>query len=334
MLTDDFIQLEEILTFNQSSMKKCLITSALAFLLTIVFAQNNGNMLFPHIADVSHTTKDQAELMYSFFMAKSRHEVKNTISFFSKDMATYTDATLGWPIDGYDALHKMLSQYMPQWPETGLSYPTRIIGGNGSVIVGFTDTPELFGGEIRALGAIDFKDGKIVRWVDYWDSRNFNTELFLKLKTPKENFPTDFKESVVGENASKKMIDLCTQLQNAFSNSNPQAVSDLFSFDAIYEDMSLRTQLFGKFEIIKYLTKALPKMPFGKGSKLRHIVGNDLGGGFEWTGSANTQVNAGITAIEVDDKGSITRLTIVYDSRLIDDKQLLNLASISLNDCH
>ena len=81
-------------------MKKLLIPCAFAFLFAIVFAQNNGNMLFPHLADVSHTTKDQAELMYSFFTAKSRHDVEKTMSFFSKDMATYTDATLGWPIDG------------------------------------------------------------------------------------------------------------------------------------------------------------------------------------------------------------------------------------------
>ena len=32
------------------------------------------------------------------------------------------------------------------------------------------DTPELFGGELRILAAVDFRDGKIVRWVDYWDA--------------------------------------------------------------------------------------------------------------------------------------------------------------------
>jgi thioredoxin reductase len=35
------------------------------------------------------------------------------------------------------------------------------------------DTPELFGGEIRALGVIDLEDGKITRWVDYWDAHAF-----------------------------------------------------------------------------------------------------------------------------------------------------------------
>jgi hypothetical protein len=29
------------------------------------------------------------------------------------------------------------------------------------------DTPELFGGELRILAAVDFADGKIIRWVDY-----------------------------------------------------------------------------------------------------------------------------------------------------------------------
>ena len=33
-----------------------------------------------------------------------------------------------------------------------------------SAIVVFTDTPELFGGEIRPVGVIDFKGGKIARW--------------------------------------------------------------------------------------------------------------------------------------------------------------------------
>src|SRR3984957_2754694 len=42
-----------------------------------------------------------------------------------------------------------------------------------SALVAFTDTPELFGAEIRILAAIDFKDGKVVRWIDYWDGRSF-----------------------------------------------------------------------------------------------------------------------------------------------------------------
>ena len=314
-------------------MKKSFLTiTALILLLAVSFAQDKNPPLFPRIADTSHATKEQAALLYSFFTAKSRHDVEKTMAFFSKNMATYTDATLGWPLDSYQVLHGVFSQYMPQWPATGLSYPTRIIGGNGSVIIGFTDTPELFGGELRILGAVDFKDGKIVRWVDYWDSRSFNTELYDKIKTPKDKFPVAFKEAAVGENASQKIKSVCTQLQNAFSASNAQAAADLFSYDAVFEDMSLRMQLLGKAAIRNYLGKLLPKIVYGKDSKLRHITGNDLGGGFEWIASVVVPGLAGITAIELNDKGLITRLTTVYDSRMIDDKQFAEFAAIATSN--
>ena len=84
-----------------------------------------------------------------------------TSVFRRRRLVTYTDATLGWPLDGFDAVKNIFLQYMPNWPKTGLSYPTRIIGGANSAVVAFTDTPELFGGELRILGAVDFKDGEI-----------------------------------------------------------------------------------------------------------------------------------------------------------------------------
>jgi hypothetical protein len=43
----------------------------------------------------------------------------------------------------------IFEMYMPKWPPTGLSYPTRISGDFHSALIAFTDTPELFGGEIR-----------------------------------------------------------------------------------------------------------------------------------------------------------------------------------------
>jgi len=58
-----------------------------------------------------------------------------------------------------------------------------------------TDTQELFGGEIRSLAPIDIKDGKVIRWIDYWDGRHFGAELAAKMRTPADKFPTNFKES-------------------------------------------------------------------------------------------------------------------------------------------
>ena len=52
---------------------------------------------------------------------------------------------------------------MPGWAPPARSYATRILAGDTSALVQMTDTPELFGGELRILAAIDVADGKIVR---------------------------------------------------------------------------------------------------------------------------------------------------------------------------
>lgn len=308
-----------------------ILVVALSVHAIVAFAQNEGDGIYPQIVDTSHASDETKAFFASFFTAKSRHDIEETMRHFSPDLVTYTDATLGWPLDSFDILQSIFSQYMPNWPETGLSYPTRIIGGTGSAIVAFTDTPELFGGELRILGAVDFKDGKIIRWVDYWDSRSFDDDLYKDMRTPEETFPTDFKESAIDVMASSKIISIATQLQSAFATADAQAASSLFSYDAIYEDMTLRTQLLGRAEIEGYLSRVLLKAPFGEGSGLRHIVGNDLGGGFEWIGSPMTAVKFGITALELDAQGKISRLTSVYDGRELTDAELQNLVLLSLN---
>ena len=98
---------------------------------------------------------------------------------------------------------------------------TVILGGNGSVLVQFTDTPELFGGELRIFGAIDIVDGKIVRWVDYWDASSFDKALYQQIKTPADHFPYDYAEKVVGEHASPKIQDVAKRLNAALNSPNP-----------------------------------------------------------------------------------------------------------------
>ncbi|MNJ62213.1 hypothetical protein D3C77_580460 [compost metagenome] len=68
----------------------------------------------------------------------------------------YDDATLGW-VFNYDELKAAFGQFMPNWGK-GLSYPTRIVGDKNSAMVLFTDTPELFGEEIRLMGSVTFND--------------------------------------------------------------------------------------------------------------------------------------------------------------------------------
>ena len=84
-------------------------------------------------------------------------------------MAAYIDATLGWVFGSFDALKDVFEQYMPGWAPPPAPYASKILAGDSSALVHMVDTPELFGGEIRFLTAVDFADGKIVRWVDYWD---------------------------------------------------------------------------------------------------------------------------------------------------------------------
>jgi hypothetical protein len=293
-------------------------------------AQNDGDSTYPQIVDTSHASDEVRAFFASFFTAKSRHDLAQTMDHFSPQLLTYTDATLGWSMDSFDALKSIFSKYMPNWPDTGLSYPTRILGDMHGAVVAFTDTPELFGGELRILGAVDFKEGKVVRWVDYWDSRSFNADLYTKMRTPEEKFPTDFKEKAVGATASPKIVSIASELQSAFTTADAESAARLFSYDAIYEDMTLRTQLLGRAEIERYLSRVLLKAPFGGGSRLRHVVGSDLGGGFEWIGSPATPVKSGITALELDPQGKISRLTSVYDGRQLGDAALQDLALLSI----
>ena len=50
-----------------------------------------------------------------FFLTKTSCDVDGTMSWFSHDLATYTDATLGWDCDSFDAVKAVFDQYMPNW---------------------------------------------------------------------------------------------------------------------------------------------------------------------------------------------------------------------------
>jgi hypothetical protein len=91
----------------------------------------------------------------------------------------------------------------------------------------------LFGGEIRILAAIDFKDGKVVRWIDYWDSRSFGAETAAKMRTPPDKFPTNFDYDVASEGASTKIKDVSQKLAAAFAGVDAKSADALFSNDAI-----------------------------------------------------------------------------------------------------
>lgn len=292
-----------------------------------------GAIEFPEIADASHATVQATAFFHSFFTAKSRHDVDATMDHFSRTTLTYMDATLGWAFYTHEALTSVFAQYMPKWPPAGLSYPTRILGDEHSALVAFTNTPELFGGEIRVFAAVDITGGKIVRWIDYYDGRHFGAQLAATLRTAADKFPTDFKESQAVDNASARIREVASTLHAALASNDYQSAASLFSSDAVYEDMTLRTQVPGRLAIERYLRRALATLPAGVGSSLLHVLGGDMGGGFEWQAAPayRTTARRGITAIGLDQDGKISRLTTVWDGATISDADIRTLVTLSLD---
>lgn len=254
----------------------------------------------------------------TFFETKTAGDVEGTMAFFSPDLVSYIDATLGWDFDGYDALKGAFEQHMPNWSPPARSYATGVLANEASALVHMTDTPELFGGELRILAAIDFAEGKIVRWVDYWDSSSFDDALYAQFRTPADSFPTDLKDGQVSTQAAPELVAVATALQGAFEAGDATAAGDLMHTDVLFEDMSLRTQVIGRIEATAYLGRILDDVPYGRSSRLRHVVGGGEGGGFEWTAGPRANSLTGITAVELDAEGLITRLTSVYDSRQLE----------------
>jgi ketosteroid isomerase-like protein len=282
--------------------------------------------LYPDISDNSHASTDLVDQLRDFFTVKSKHDADALMAHFANDPVFYNDATSGgsWPTR--DALDKVFHAFLPKAKPEALSYPTRILGDKRSALVAFTDTPELFGRELRILGAVSFDaNGKIVRWMDYWDGRSSHVK-----NTLKPTYPTDFHDDV--GNATGKIDAVARKLGAAFAASDAGAATAMLAYDAVYEDMALHAQILGRLAIGRYLTRALAKVPYGKDAAVAHTVGSDQGGGYEWKAPAAFPLKRGNTAIALDTQGQITQLTVVYDSSLLPDDDYHALVALSAEE--
>jgi hypothetical protein len=280
---------------------------------------------YPDITDTSHATPEAVKVLKAFFVAKSEHKPADLMSHFATEGVLYIDASSGnsWP--SWDALNGIFTNLMPKMKPEALSYPLRILGDGRSALVYFEDTPELFGKELRILGAVSFDDqGRIIRWMDYWDGRSSDRKTAISA-----SYPTDFHDDV--GNATGRIANKVETLQAAFSAGDARGAAIQFSNDAVFEDMALHTQILGRLAIERYLSRALGKVPYsGATASVAHVVGGDLGGGYEWHAAQNFPQRRGNTAIELDKQGRISRLTVVYDSGLFTDaayRQLVGLAA-------
>jgi hypothetical protein len=260
-------------------------------------------------------------VLEDFFETKTACDVEGTMAFFSPDMAGYLDATLGWDFGSYAALKAVFEQYMPTWAPPARSYASKILAGKDSALVHMVDTPELFGGELRILAAVDFADCKIVRWIDYWDSTAYDSGLYSQFRTPAGSFPADLRDAQAEVRADPVLIKAATAVQQALTAADPSAAAAAMHTDVVLADMALRTQVIGRIETTRYLERVLGQVPYGQGSTLRHVVGGRSGGGFEWTAGPSVDHLAGITALELDPHGLITAITSVYDSRQLDPER-------------
>jgi hypothetical protein len=276
------------------------------------------------------TASPSTSMFEAFFATKTACDVDGTMAYFSRDLVAYIDATLGWVFDGHARLRAVFEQYMPGWRPPARSYTTGVLGEETSALVRMVDTPELFGGELRVLAAVDLLDGEIVRWVDYWDSSMFDDALYAQYRTPAASFPTDLRDAAVPTRAATEIVAVATALQEAFGAADAAEAAGLLHTDVVLEDMSLRCQVIGRIEVARYLGRVLERVPYGRWSQLRHVVGGRGGGGFEWTAGPDAGGLVGITALELDGAGLVTRVTSVYDSRQLDPALKLELVTATM----
>ncbi|MGW4490140.1 hypothetical protein ACWEOE_40805 [Amycolatopsis sp. NPDC004368] len=278
------------------------------------------------VLESGHATPRVMDLVTRLFRDKTSRSVDRTMAHFARKPMYYTDATLGWYLPTADALRAVFEQYMPTWPATARSYATRIIGDEHSAIVQFTDSPELFGHEIRILAAVDFRDGKVIRQVDYWDGRHFGIEAAAALRVPPAQFPRAFGEDVIASQSSSVVRQVAVKLNAGLGRGD---VTGLFTDEAVFEDLALRTRIVGRQAIEQYVTRAAASLPYGRGAAIRHTVGSAHGGGYEWVNHSEP-VDHGIIAVELDAGRRISRFTTTWDGSQLDDHTLAHLLAATV----
>lgn len=168
------------------------------------------------------------------------------------------------------------------------------------------------------------RQGKIVRWIDYWDGRSSLAHIPIGAFGP---YPTDFRDNQ--GSAPSAIRHASEQLQSAFSAGDAASAVQSFTPDAVFEDMALHARVEGQLQIQRYLARGLGQLPYGTGASIANIVGSNRGGGYEWHAAQSAApLLRGNTALELDSAGRISRFTTIYDSCQFPDSQYRILASL------
>lgn len=262
-----------------------------------------------------YCSTELAGCLTAYCATKSKADREATMAFYRRDHAGHYDAVLGWSCPTWDDIDKLYAQYMPSWGG-GRVYATQLFGDARSGVACITETPELFGSEIRAISAVDFQDGEIIRFVDYWDGRAFGKEAADEMRVSEADFPADFGEDAVPPTASPARDSVVAHLVGALAGQGFDSAA-LFSNDATVEDLTLRTCVRGEAAITRYLQRSARHTPYGLGAQVSHVLGDEIGGGFEWR-NPTADVPRGIVAFGADRQtGLLASVKVVWDGSLI-----------------
>lgn len=272
------------------------------------------DLLGADLPEASRANEEALRFVGDLLRAKSAKNVDATMRFFSRETLTYADGTLGIVFEGWGALHGAYSSMMPRWGG-GESYPVmvwgEIVDGNGSALVHLVNTPEMFGGEARIFASVEVRAGRIVRWVDYWDSRSFSDAQYAGM-SDQVAFPPDFGEHRSPPSAAPTLVATAEALHLALTSGSAPALGALLHPDVLFEDVALGTARRGLTAVAEHLTVTAVSRPFGRGAELRRVVGGKRGGAYEWR-AANGR--PGITGLSTDGDGRVLRMVAAYDHR-------------------
>jgi hypothetical protein len=264
--------------------------------------------------------------MQGYTQAKCDHDFAAMRQHLHPRKVTFGDAACGWVYRTPAQLEDAWGAQVPNWPTGALFYNTRVIGGDLGGVVFVVDTPEMMGTEIRGIAVVDLDGGRITRWIDYWDARPLGPERAAAVRA--QPLPDDLGEHTVTPAVPTRIHTVSAALQDAFRMGNADHAGSLFALDAVLEDHTLRTSVRGQAAITAYLRRAGAKLPYGARATLRHAVGGDLGGGYEWR--SDTAVGVGVNAIELDASGAITCFAAMWNGAALDDDSLSSLAALAV----
>jgi hypothetical protein len=278
--------------------------------------------------DVSHATPEFADFMVSYMAARSSGDVNTILEHFNRSETVYLDQPFNAAHVNFDEVRAIFAKIQGFATPGFRTYPTKVLGDTRSGVVFFTDEASEAGHEVNVVSAVNLENGLIKRQVDYSDIRHFTRAAAKGFVEPEPI--KNFEESIVGEVASVEIKRVATALAQALAAQDSAGAAALFASDATFDDLTLHTEVFGTISLQLFFDRALSDLPYGAGSTLAHVVGNALGGGYEWNSSG--QVPRGIVALELDGRGLISRASAMWNGALVTADALRRLLAFTIED--